>query len=76
MTPNEIEVLLHCYCSPQPHPRADAPAVSEALDMFMKHGLIDNNLRTTPRGKATIAMLERVPFARAAWLDENGREVE
>lgn len=46
MTPLEIEVLLHCYLSPKPHPRADAPAVQATLAKFIDNGLIE--VRTAP----------------------------
>lgn len=35
MSPNDIEVLIHCFGSREPHPRLTAPAVRDALDRFM-----------------------------------------
>ena len=39
-TPNDIEVLLHCHTSPEPHPRLHAPAVREAIEMWLALGYV------------------------------------
>jgi hypothetical protein len=41
MTPNELEVLIHCHVSPATHPRADASAVNQALRSLETCGLIE-----------------------------------
>ena len=55
MTPNDIEVLLHCHVSPRVHPRADAPAVREALRRLEDNMLIEKRehdyYHTTSRGR-------------------------
>ena len=40
-SPNEIEVLIHCHCTPGPHPRAHAPAVQYALNKLAECGAIE-----------------------------------
>lgn len=64
LTPNDIEVLIHCYVNPNPHPRSDAPAVQEALVRFLRDGLIylspDGYFKTTSAGDALIQRLRNV----------------
>jgi hypothetical protein len=42
-TPANIELLLHYYAIPSPHPRAHAPAVINATEMFIKKGCLERN---------------------------------
>jgi len=76
MTPNDIEVLLHCHCIPRPHPRKDAPAVSESIKMFLDNGLIDISLeggsdcyKTTEKGRFLVKMLCETPFPDQIFID-------
>ena len=74
MTPNAIEILIHCYCSPTVHPRADAPAVIEELSSLLVNGLIKRNpgedfYRTTVRGNVHIEQLCGTPWPIASWID-------
>lgn len=61
-TPNNIEVLLHCHCSPEPHPRIHAPAVADAIAFLEASGAIERDpypgsFRTTPLGRRWVASL-------------------
>lgn len=61
-TPNNIEVLLHCYTqSFEPHPRHDAEAVLSALDLFIYSGLIyktgEKLYCVTPKGAKVVEAL-------------------
>jgi hypothetical protein len=80
MTPNDIEVLIHCYVSPAPHPRADAGAVAESIANFIVEGLIiedaDGSYSVTTRGKAHIKQLCSTPFPVEGWVDQNGSVIE
>lgn len=49
LTPSDLEVLIHCHAIPTPHPRWEAPAVREALNMFLKAGIIEVNHHLTDR---------------------------
>lgn len=79
-TPNDIEVLIHCHVFAAPHPRADAPAVQDAVKKLFAYGLIlqDKNDRakwsTTPRGEALMESLCRVslPEKKTVWADADG----
>lgn len=55
MTPLEIEVLLHCFVSPDPHPRLYAPAVREAIERFVKLGCLRPIPLSTPEIERWIA---------------------
>lgn len=41
MTPSALEVLLHFHSIPEPHPRATAPAVMEAIAGFVQLEILD-----------------------------------
>lgn len=83
MTPNEIEILIHCHVSPVKHPRGDAPAVREALLFLEADGLIEKiedgdgvQFRTTSRGKAHVASLCSLPLPELQWVDPLGNIIE
>ena len=79
MTPNAIEILIHCYCTPEPHPRQHAPAVAEELEHMELNGLIEkiddrtNAYRTTERGNAHIQQLCQLAWPVKAWIGSDGK---
>jgi hypothetical protein len=81
MTPLTIEILLHCYYSPEVHPRRDAPAVAEAFLLLLQSGLIercpdetsDDRCRTTARGVAHVAQLCCLAWPTAGWVGADGK---
>ena len=82
MTPNDIEILIHCHVCPAPHPRLNAPAVQGAINMLLANQLIEqdgdkqfNRWRTTARGAAHIAQLCAIPFPDQAWIDVCGNVI-
>jgi|688.fasta_scaffold265311_2 hypothetical protein len=88
-SPAVIEILLHCYYSPEIHPRIDSPCVKSGLDVLVLCGLIEpqvympgidtTNLsthRTTERGVAHIKQLCSLPLPKQVWADQNGRVIE
>lgn len=75
MTPNDLEVLIHCYVSPERHPRIDAPAVREAIKKFIRDGIIDERHRTTEKGEAWLELILRVPYPKKAYVDEEGKVI-
>lgn len=68
LTPNHLEVLIHCHVSPSPHPRRFAPAVDQAIAHFLEHGMVrpDNHekdvFHSTEKGKVWLQYLLDVPF--------------
>ena len=80
MTPNDIEVLIHCHVSPTRHPRSDAPAVINALAVLEKYELIVRDefgiYSTTTRGAAHIRQLCETQWPSLAWVDSQGRVIE
>ena len=82
MTPSDIEFLIHCYVSPEPHPRRDAPAIKEAILKFMANGLITNidddgkhyknYYRTTEWGEAHIKQMCSLPLPERVFLNREG----
>jgi hypothetical protein len=81
VTPNLIEVMIHCYVSPEPHPRYDTPAVSGAIRILLEHSLVQpkvgcaNVFMATSRGTAWIEMLLATPLPHLAWVDASGRVI-
>lgn len=78
LSPNDIEVLIHCHCRPEPHPRLDAPAVRDAINRFLHFGIIKisgkDMYNTTDRGDALMMMLCRTPFPESIWVDPRDRQ--
>jgi hypothetical protein len=68
--PIYIEVILHCYYSPEPIPREEAPAVQDAIARFLRAGMIEqvdpgrygSKYQTTARGKAWVEMICATPY--------------
>ena len=82
MTPNAIEILIHCHVCPLPHPRKDATAVAEELRSFCVNGLIEPEpdspgvYRTTDRGRAHLEQLCRTAWPVQAWIGSDGNRIE
>jgi hypothetical protein len=78
LTPNDIDVLLHYYVSPEPHPRHNSPAVQSTVDTFIEDGILEevNNehhvtykIRTTDRGRKFVEMICETPYPEKRWID-------
>ena len=78
MTPNAIEILLHCHVCPLPHPLRDAPAVAEELASFLANRLIEDEpgspgcYRTTLRGR----LLCNTPWPVSVFIGADGTVLE
>jgi len=89
LSPNDIEVLIWCHTRPEPHERLYAPAVREAIEMWLESGMIEPDdmyikssiiqpdcvWRTTDKGHAMIKSLCNTPEPISAWLDCNGKTI-
>ena len=84
-SPCDIEVLLHCYYSPEEYPRVYAPAVQSSYGILVLCGLIEpvynevtitSEYRTTERGRAHVKQLCTLPLPSSAWVDNNGKVIE
>jgi len=64
MTPNDIEILIHCNVSPSKHPRYDHN--KDVFDGFVADGLVvhkgDGVYHTTSRGHAHVQQLCGLPL--------------
>ena len=75
MTPNDIEILIHCYVCPAPHERQ---AQNEGVfARLVRDGLIEPEegrdfYRTTPRGDAHVMQMCNLPYPQNAWISSNG----
>lgn len=67
MSPSDIEVLLHYYCSRLPHERCDAPAVMDAVAKFRQAGLMDKDNMVTDGGRMLIEALCNTPLPVLRW---------
>lgn len=80
LSASDIEVLLHYHMNTHRHPRYNAPAVSEATEMFMRCGMIetspsDSMFITTQKGAAMVKMLCRTPEPKLVYVDAEGKEL-
>lgn len=83
-SPSNIEILLHYYTCPAPHPRIDAPAVMEATDRFVATGCIEvdedtdapNRYKTTPKGSAWVKALCNTVVPRQCFVDDAGNVID
>lgn len=75
-TPNNIEVLLHYYRCPCPHPRVNAPAVQQVIQEFLEMGVLQfvnvDVYRTTELGDAWVQALCNTPPPRTVFVDAAG----
>ena len=81
MTPNYIEVLIHCHTAPCIHPRIDALVVMGAIEKLLKQDLIfkmggQEYYVTTKRGKAHMKQLCDLEIPKQAWVDANGEIID
>ena len=82
MTPNAIEILLHCHVCPLPHPRSDAPAVAEEIQSLLAHGLIEDKrgspsgYRTTLRGRLHVQQLCNTAWPVSVFMGADGKVLE
>lgn len=61
-SPNNLDVLLHCYVTFESNPRNYAPAVQEAYSYLVTHGMLTGNHKITAKGEFYIKHLMAVPF--------------
>ena len=71
-TPNDLDVLLHCYISPEKHPRSYAPAVEEAIRNFIVDSILlptdqEGIFTVTEKGKVWLEMILDVPYPVQRW---------
>lgn len=85
MSPNDIEVLIHCVCQPfKVHPRIEAPAVADCLRRFVAAGIVikDPNApvseelyMATDRGRVHLEQLCQIPYPKQVWVREDGTAI-
>ena len=81
MTPNDLEILIHCNVCPEPHPRLHALAVEESIRNFIRDGILEvgekeNTFKTTEKGRAWLQMILKTPYPALVWVDEDGWKIE
>jgi len=78
LSPSDVELLIQCHCCPGKHPRHDAPAIVDALNMFLNCGMIEKDRReagsyvTTEKGQAMIEAICQTAEPKAAWIQADG----
>jgi hypothetical protein len=88
MSPNDIEVLLHCHCTLVPHPRSDAPVIIQAITYFRKVGAIElvemedptefefDVFATTRLGAAWVQAICNTPMPTTVFVGADGKEIK
>lgn len=79
MTPNDIEILIHCHVCPAPHPRIAHNG--NVITKFIQLGLIEeadkrNCYRTTSRGAAHVEQLCNLALPTQAWIGADGKVIK
>jgi len=79
MTPYEIKLLVHHYCTEDPYPQ-HSEILSDTLRIFIDNGLIEqvipeDHYKITDRGMAHIDQLCNISWPTQVWVDERGRPV-
>lgn len=72
MTPNDIQVLLHYFVWPGPHPQKDQPWVINSEVNLNRNGLLHSDesgrVYTTARADVYINALRNVPLPVQRWV--------
>lgn len=80
MTPSDIEFLIHCHVSPRKFERFDAPAVQNALRVFLANNMVVRQeagiYGTTARGAAHIEQLCNVPLPVVTFIGFDGKQIK
>ena len=76
-TPNNIDILIHCHCCADEHPRSDAPAVIKGIQFLVDNGLImlrekGTTFVTTEKGASHLRQLCNLEFPRQVWISSIG----
>lgn len=76
LSASNIEVLLHYYMNTDEHPRYRAPAVKQAVEMFIGCGMLEPSTgpalwQTTEKGSAMVRALCRTPEPQLIYADVN-----
>lgn len=78
MTPNDIEILIHCYVSPVEHPRYEHN--KKVFESFIANGLIadrgDGIYMTTDKGAAHVEQLCSIPFPVKQFIGYDGKIIK
>jgi len=84
LTPNDLDVLIHCHTTPGPHPRIHAQAVRESIEAFYQLGAIKpdedrdsttDGHRTTPLGDAWLKAILATPMPTLAYINAQGEVI-
>lgn len=72
-TPSNLELLLHHYYSPEPHPRRHAPAIRQGerflmLELMIRSTSTEGVWEVTDKGITFIKHLLTVPFPEQVWV--------
>ena len=77
MTPNDIEILIHCYVSPSIHPRYESNKT--VFGGFIADGLIvdkgDGIYQTTEKGACHVEQLCNLPLPVKEFIGYNGKVI-
>lgn len=87
-SPFKVEVLMHCHCHAEPHPRIlddewmnGENMVRKTIEEFLQIGVIypdpesPNVYRTTRKGRAWVEAICNTPVPREMFVDEIGRVI-
>ena len=74
MTANDVDVLIHYYVCASDHPRVNAPAVRESINMFLNDKIFEEvgegAYQTTLKGNAFVRRILDVKYPELKWTYE------
>ena len=81
MTPNDLEILIHCNCFAEVHPRSHTPAVKGSITQFVFDGILERRpeylcldiYKLTEKGRAWFEMILETPYPTLVWVDSRGK---
>ena len=77
-SPSDIDVLIHYYVSPKPHPRESTPAITSAIKRYLNDNILkintvsDSGYNVTEKGAVWLHIILNVPYPKQVWSDKEG----
>lgn len=81
-TPSDIEILIHYFVCPEPHPRVHASAVKGTIAMYLNSDILEEDTvfesgyKVTEKGHAWLQMILAVPYPIQRWTDRDGNVIK
>lgn len=81
LSPADVNFLLHCHYSPEPHPNIESMVHSRLVEDWLCEGVIEpvlgepSRFMPTALGRAWIGAILATPMPTLAYLDSSGNPI-